>query len=325
MLLHNFNSIVGLAPESLLAKLTSKLQGLGYVPKRGNDFLFAPGSIPVLLIAHVDTAHDRGGWDFNNRRYPNKRKPGNRKINIFYDKRKQVLWSPDGLGADDRAGVASILTLLEFSYKPYVLFTDGEESGGIGAYNASIDLDTPPVKLIIELDRRGRGEAVYYDCDNQELENYIIAQGFQTDYGTFTDISILAPAWGVAGVNLSIGFYNEHSTSEYFCLEDARYTISRVKQILANADTLPQFSYKRRKKRENQEWEWWQYSSRYRSNLTIEDGIESLEAEHEIDQCELCGNVTYVIERSIYNETVWMCSSCYQELKMYKSTGREEQ
>ena len=78
----------------LLYKKLQKVYGKKSVV-RTKDFLVAKGSIPVALVAHVDTVFTS----------PPKEEE------IFYDSEKNVMWSEVGLGADDRAGVFSILKI----------------------------------------------------------------------------------------------------------------------------------------------------------------------------------------------------------------------
>ena len=182
-----------------------------------NQYLYASGDIPILLVAHVDTVF--------------KRPP----TNIFHDAQHQVVWSPEGLGADDRAGVYAILQILFATrLKPSVLFTTGEETGGTGVIQFCYDFPTPisQPKYVIELDRKGQDECVFYLCDNQQFQDYIESFGFCTNLGTFTDISLLCPQWKVAGVNLSVGYFNEHSYSEFLNLNYLNGTIQKVIQML---------------------------------------------------------------------------------------------
>ena len=79
------------------------------------DYIVAIGDIPIALVAHMDTVFTHPAE------------------NMFYDERKGVLWSPEGLGADDRAGVFSILKILQENLRPSVILTTDEEKGGIGA------------------------------------------------------------------------------------------------------------------------------------------------------------------------------------------------
>ena len=145
--------------------------------------------------------------------------------------------SPQGIGGDDRCGVYALVKSYELSpVKPYLLFTTDEETGAKGAKTFVKCLDQLPelkeLKLIIEIDRRGRNDAVYYDCDNPDIEEYINSKGFVTDYGTFSDISVIAPALGIAAVNLSSGYYNAHQLHEYINRAELEATITKVVEIV---------------------------------------------------------------------------------------------
>ena len=89
---------------------------------------------------------------------------------------------------------------------------------------------------MIELDRQGYKECVFYDCDNPDFEKYVNSFGFNTETGTFTDISIICPEWGVAGVNLSVGYLWEHSYIEHFYSEMWYDTYRKVVRMLDDKD-----------------------------------------------------------------------------------------
>lgn len=182
-----------------------------------SDYIIAEGDIPVALVAHLDTVFNL--------------KP----IEFFYDAAKRVMWCPSGAGFDDRAGVAIILQILRDGYRPHIIFTAEEEIGGIGASKLADNYKNCPFKkcnMLIELDRQGHNEAVYYKCDNERFEKYITNFGFDTDIGSFSDISVIAPQWGIAAVNLSVGYVDEHSPVERLYLNWLENTIEKVENIL---------------------------------------------------------------------------------------------
>lgn len=181
-----------------------------------NMFIYGEGTIPALLVAHLDTVHKTAITD------------------ILYDETIRIAWSPQGLGADDRAGVCAILHIISEGYKPHVLFTCGEETGGKGASAAIKQLDKPDVRFMVELDRKGSDDMVFYSCENKTFERFCGSHGFKKDHGSFTDISTLMPAWGIAGVNLSVGYYNQHSTMEHLKFNELDQTIRRVIGMLRN-------------------------------------------------------------------------------------------
>ena len=125
----------------------------------------------------------------------------------------------------------------DFSRGEYVK-TD-EETGAKGAKTFVKCLEQLPelkaLKLLVEIDRRGRNDAVYYDCDNPDLEEYITSKGFVTDYGTFSDISVIALALGIAAVNLSSGYYNAHQLHEFINRAELEATIAKVVEIVSES------------------------------------------------------------------------------------------
>lgn len=193
-----------------------------------NDYILAQGDIPIALCAHMDTVGIAPP------------------SHIFYDEEANVMWSPELLGADDRAGVFAILWLVFSGLKPTIILTQDEEVGGLGAKALVRDYPKSPfgnLKAIIEIDRQGSKDAVYYFCNNPDFEKYISSFGFKTAYGSFSDISIIAPAWGCAAVNLSAGYYNEHFVNEFVNLAELMCTVTKVKNILLQEESMSYFEY----------------------------------------------------------------------------------
>lgn len=192
-----------------------------------NKFIVAGGNTPIVLLAHLDTVFPK------------------QPSAIYFDQKEEVMWSPDGLGADDRAGIFSIYKIVSHGYRPHIVLTTDEECGGIGA-KALADMDFNPfkdLKYMIQLDRRHENDAVYYDCDNPEFNKYVESFGFVEAMGSFTDISTLAPAWGCAATNLSIGYLNEHSKEETLNWNWMFATIEKVEAMLADAENAQKFEY----------------------------------------------------------------------------------
>ncbi len=199
-----------------------------YNPINEDGFLYGEGNIPVMLIAHMDTILEKPPVD------------------IMYNDEYKLLFSYNGLGGDDRCGVYAVLKLLE-KYKPYVLFTEDEEKGLIGAYKTVHLLDKPNVKFLINLDRKGKNDCVFYGCMNTEFIDFIKSFGYEKQSGSYSDISLLSTAWNIAGVNLSVGYYNEHRITEYIALDDLKYSINKVGNILSvDYEKINQFEYQRK-------------------------------------------------------------------------------
>ena len=85
-------------------------------PVQTEDYIYAEGNIPIALVAHLDTVFD------------------NPPKHIFFDHDQDVMWSPNGMGADDRAGVFAIIKIISHGFRPHIIFTHDEELGGDGAF-----------------------------------------------------------------------------------------------------------------------------------------------------------------------------------------------
>jgi len=183
--------------------------------------------IPVLLFAHLDT----------------KQKEDEAPKHILFDPDYRVMWTPETLGADDRAGVYAVLKLIE-QRNCSVLFTTGEERGGLGAkeFVKHYSRNKWGFRAGIQLDRRGKEDAVFYKNRAEDFQEWVTGFGFTKTTGSFTDISVVGPAWKMNTVNLSVGYYNEHLASEYLMLDPLEDTIDKVDTILSKK--IPVFKYK---------------------------------------------------------------------------------
>lgn len=216
----NTSSIVSILGKSLKKKYDN------VIIEEDSDYIIAVGDIPIALVAHIDTV-------FQN--------PPN---NIYYDPEAEMVWSPTGGIGDDRVGVFFIMKLLQQTkLRPYIFLMNDEEFGGLGAQSLiqNYPLCDWNINFFIELDRRGKDDAVFYNCNNREFIDFICAYGFKEQIGLFSDISVICPAWGIAGVNLSVGYENEHSVLEMWNVENGYNTYNKLLNILINE--APFFQY----------------------------------------------------------------------------------
>lgn len=206
--------------QSQLKKyLENKLKRLGRSVENGDGYLYSPGSIPIMLTAHMDTVH--------------KEQPSV----MLYEKGR--LSSPQGIGGDDRCGVYMILKVIA-DYDCHVLFCEDEETGGVGSdkfvrTQTCKDL-VGKINYVIELDRKGKNDAVYYDCDNRDFCDFVEDDFWEREYGTFSDIGNICPELKCAGVNLSCGYYKQHTTEEYIVLDEMERAITEVKKLIEVSD-----------------------------------------------------------------------------------------
>lgn len=135
------------------------------------------------------------------------------------------------IGGDDRCGVWMILQILRTA-NCHVLFCEDEEVGCVGAKKFTRGPLRPQVNYIVELDRRGSNDAVFYRCDNPEFEDFVTSFGFETAGGSCSDISYIAPYLETAAVNISCGYYCEHQRHECIHLAEMELNADRVAQMV---------------------------------------------------------------------------------------------
>ncbi|CUU70963.1 peptidase T-like protein [Campylobacter hyointestinalis subsp. hyointestinalis] len=139
------------------------------------------------------------------------------------------------LGGDDRAGVYIALQLIK-AKKPFAFgFFKDEEVGCHGSSSLSSYINSlDNVTAFIGLDRRGADEVATYGYDNKELINIFESKGYIEAVGSVTDASNLSTLSdkGLACVNLSVGYYNEHTNKEIL----NNTAMNRTLKVLKNLD-----------------------------------------------------------------------------------------
>lgn len=188
--------------------------------------IFVPGSHKnrVLLVAHYDTVFSKpikvkqsGTW--------------------LVSGQKDV-----GIGADDRAGVCALWMLRKLGHS--LLIVPDEEvgckgSGYVAEHYADLFKDH---SFMIEFDRAGDSDLVYYDMETPEFQAYMeqAFPGYSFASGSYTDIVELCPAFDIAGVNISIGYYNQHSKAECINILQFIQTVYLALQLLRREE-IPAF------------------------------------------------------------------------------------
>ena len=210
---NELKDIIRMDQATLKNYLDLHLQDLGYSTFNKMGFLYAEGNIPVLLVAHLDTVHNEKA-----------------EIICFSEDMRYVM-SPQGIGGDDRCGVYMIMQLIR-DFKCHVLFCEDEEVGGRGANKFTASKIKPEVNYIIEMDRRGSNDAVFYGCDNPEFTDFVLGFGFEENHGSFSDISVVAPYLKTAAVNISAGYFNEHRLFEYIDMLAVENNIRRIGEMI---------------------------------------------------------------------------------------------
>lgn len=227
-------TLLGCTQGKIKSVLAEYLRGKYDNVVETNDYVYAVGSIPIALAAHMDTVFET---EIAARGVTNQ---------VLYDRHKNMMHCVGFGGFDDKAGIFAIIQILQAGYRPHIIFSTDEERGCVGATAlAKLACPFPDCRYIIQLDRRGINDCVFYEMDTTacaDFVKYIESFGFEEAYGTFTDITEYCPMWGIAGVNLSIGYFHEHTSSEVLYVNPMLSTISKVKAMLSETE-IPEFIY----------------------------------------------------------------------------------
>ena len=198
-------------------------------------YIFMDNCADVTLVAHLDTVL---------------KKPLDKVVITDINNKIIISSGQDSpLGADDRAGVYTILKMVDRmkvdkKLRFNVLFTYGEEVGAIGAskFVEDIKLDS---KLCIEFDKAGlHNVACVYDDGNDDFVDFLEGQGFEMVGGSFTDICKIQVANGISSVNLSANYYHQHTNKEYVVLTDIPATVEMAVSLTKTVDKTFPFKYK---------------------------------------------------------------------------------
>lgn len=143
------------------------------------------------------------------------------------------------LGGDDRNGVWTMLQLIRSGrHELGYFFSTDEEQGRKGAIaltdSGLLKELSPRIAYFVQIDRCGTKDLAWYKWDSgssidnpdfkEALQRFRHASwSFQLAAGTKTDILVYCRESGLAGINLSAGYYDEHSDTERVKLD---YTMS---------------------------------------------------------------------------------------------------
>lgn len=217
----------------------SKFAKLPGAIRRGEgleQFVFIEGSRNnrVLLVAHADTH-----WDEN---YCDKcYGPPELEVEngIIRNKNTNV-----GLGADDRAGCAILWLLKDMGHS--LLVTNGEEGGRMGStwlmdYHSDIaDKINECHQFAIQFDRRNGYDFKCYNVGTDEFRAYVKQQTGYSEPDRKLSTDIVTICRDICGVNLSIGYRNEHTAGECLYIDEWLNTLNICRDWLSKAD-LPRF------------------------------------------------------------------------------------
>ena len=215
------------SPEEVFEKFLSLENAKSYETNDIIDCVYVPGTRKnrVLLLAHADTVFTI---------YPDSEK----QHEFFIDEGDiyRSLEDDAGIGADDRAGCAILWLLKDLGHS--LLITNNEEIGSIGAkniryYHKELFEELNNHQYMIEFDRRNSHDYKVYDIPvTEDFKLFIEAStGYtEADKKSSTDIRILCDK--ICGVNLSVGYYDEHSEWETLDLNEWKNTLDIARKML---------------------------------------------------------------------------------------------
>ena len=225
-----------LTRETIPYKTEEKM--LKYLPKGfqkdkyGNYFLTVGENFTTMFTCHLDTACSY-----------------EKKVNHV---QTEQFIKTDGttiLGADDKAGMTVMLYMIEKKVPGLYYFFIGEERGCIGSSDAASDFEWPDIVKCVSFDRRGTTSVITEQifgrcCSDEFAESLSFAlnstglglelspddTGILTDSAQFTEF---IPEC----TNISVGYYNEHTTNE---TQDIHYLSKLCRACtLINWEELP--------------------------------------------------------------------------------------
>jgi hypothetical protein len=260
-----------LMPTSKVLNLGIKvLQSYGTVTTDNKNYAWLQRErSKVLLIAHVDTVSA----------YPPDKIINKQGVMTAMTDNK-----PSVLGADDRAGIYGIFHLLQNLKVNFdVLFTNFEESGGIGVRKFVTDynneLKEKPYHIMIELDRQGLNEYVDYNPNQEQIHKWASSFGLTKSFGSFSDIAVLSKASLLPSINVSIGYYSQHTSRERLVIRNMTIMITKIKRMIQNPPTAIYLIKEEPKKSYHSSMDYLEIA--YRS-------LYGYESEDELE-CQFCG------------------------------------
>jgi hypothetical protein len=186
----------------------------------------------TMFTSHTDTVHHKSGRN---------------EIRLDASDPSAVKWRAGNgaaLGADDGAGVALMLHMLDNGVPGYYIFFRGEESGGTGSSWLADNTVIADIDRCISLDRAGYMDVITHQggrrcCSDTfalALSQALTADDLSVAYvpddtGVFTDSANLTELIAEC-TNLSVGYKHQHGDSEW---QDVSF-LPKLAAALVNVD-----------------------------------------------------------------------------------------
>jgi len=154
----------------------------------------------------------------------------------YVDTKKQC-----GLGADDANGIYVMLELLNILPNLKCVFTVEEELGCVGAEQAVYNIGFfENCQYFIQADRRGKSDVITYsngiDITSKEfmadIADVMVAHRYREQNGIYTDIGVFVRDLNISGINVSCGYYGEHTMYERTNVVDLENCLNFIYSII---------------------------------------------------------------------------------------------
>lgn len=200
-------------------ELTS--MGVDFFCDNAGNIIAIKGKADVYpcVVAHMDTVHDIvDGY------------------NIYREERdNQTIWfaaingkTNTGIGGDDKSGIFVALDALETFDNIKAIFFTSEEIGCVGSSDIDLKL-LDDVGYVLQADRWGRSDFIDVSSGSDTTSDgfkklvspLLEVYGYKSTSGLITDsITLFNRGVGVSCVNISCGYYEPHTSTEFISLEE---------------------------------------------------------------------------------------------------------
>jgi di/tripeptidase len=177
------------------------------------------------LAAHLDTVHPIV-MDYE--------------VRTKIKNRREIAWSPTGIGGDDKCGILACLWMLSQVENIKLAFFTSEESSMIGSNKVNHKW-FKDCGYIIQLDRWGRGDFIAENGGQKTVSSLFLKNalplmdlfGYKVEEGLITDsINLWNDEIGISCVNVSCGYYQHHSIHEKIDLNETWNALVFTRELI---------------------------------------------------------------------------------------------
>ena len=197
-----------------------KLQ-LTYTKDRYGNIYCAKGHAEYYpcMVCHIDTVH-------NIAKSPRIFEHENIMVAFDMHTKEQI-----GTGGDDKVGIFITLEMLRHYNNFKAVFFLDEECGCIGSSHAELSF-FKDCTTVLECDRRGykdfvnsiSGKKLFNDKYHNLIKPILKKYGRNICTGGITDVGEILPKLDIMGANMSCGYYNPHTDTEYIKVDEVELT-----------------------------------------------------------------------------------------------------